>query len=170
LVSRSSIGSFAIRSTTLASSAGVGIVKRASFMWCADGVLFGSSNAHKKLRRMLVEEQKLDGVVSLPSGVFKPYAGVSTAILLFNTASSASSRWGGKCSTTSCTTSLYRFKLKSYPFPSISLLGTQKLCFVRDLSLSSFSLSCHRASTSGRLFLACSSAVSGPRSRPELVV
>lgn len=48
-----------------------------------DGVLFGSSNAHKTLRKMLVEEQKLDGVVSLPSGVFKPYAGVQTAILLF---------------------------------------------------------------------------------------
>ena len=48
-----------------------------------DGLLFGSSNAHKALRRMLVEEQKLDGVVSLPSGAFKPYAGVSTAILLF---------------------------------------------------------------------------------------
>jgi hypothetical protein len=48
-----------------------------------DGVLFGSSNAHKTLRRMLVEEQKLDAVVSLPGGVFKPYAGVSTAILLF---------------------------------------------------------------------------------------
>ncbi len=48
-----------------------------------DGVLFGSSKAHKELRRMLVEEQKLDGVVSLPSGAFRPYAGVSTAILLF---------------------------------------------------------------------------------------
>ncbi len=48
-----------------------------------DGVLFGSSKAHKELRRMLVEEQKLDGVVSLPGGAFKPYAGVSTAILLF---------------------------------------------------------------------------------------
>lgn len=48
-----------------------------------DGVLFGSSKAHKELRRMLVEEQKLDGVISLPSGVFRPYAGVSTAILLF---------------------------------------------------------------------------------------
>ena len=48
-----------------------------------DGVLFGSSNAHKELRRILVEEQKLDGIVSLPAGVFKPYAGVSTAILLF---------------------------------------------------------------------------------------
>jgi type I restriction enzyme M protein len=48
-----------------------------------DGVLFGSSKAHKDLRRILVEEQKLDAVISLPSGVFKPYAGVSTAILLF---------------------------------------------------------------------------------------
>jgi len=48
-----------------------------------DGVLFGSSNAHKTLRRMLVEDQKLDAVVSLPSGAFRPYAGVSTAILLF---------------------------------------------------------------------------------------
>ena len=46
-----------------------------------DGALFGSSNAHKELRRILVEDQKLDGVVSLPAGVFKPYAGVSTAIL-----------------------------------------------------------------------------------------
>jgi type I restriction enzyme M protein len=48
-----------------------------------DGVLFGSSGAHKELRRILVEDQKLDGIVKLPSGVFKPYAGVSTAILLF---------------------------------------------------------------------------------------
>ncbi|MGC2259594.1 MAG: N-6 DNA methylase [Candidatus Sulfotelmatobacter sp.] len=48
-----------------------------------DGVLFGSSNAHKSLRQMLIEDQKLDAVISLPSGVFKPYAGVSTAILLF---------------------------------------------------------------------------------------
>src|SRR5206468_1451605 len=48
-----------------------------------EGVLFGSSNAHKTLRKMLVEDQKLDAVISLPGGVFKPYAGVSTAILLF---------------------------------------------------------------------------------------
>jgi type I restriction enzyme M protein len=48
-----------------------------------DGVLFGSSNAHKELRRLLVEDQKLEAVVSLPGGVFKPYAGVSTAILVF---------------------------------------------------------------------------------------
>jgi type I restriction enzyme M protein len=48
-----------------------------------EGVLFGSSKAHKELRRLLVEDQKLDAVISLPSGVFRPYAGVSTAILLF---------------------------------------------------------------------------------------
>jgi type I restriction enzyme M protein len=48
-----------------------------------DGVLFGSSKAHKKLRKILVEDQKLDAIISMPSGVFKPYAGVSTAILLF---------------------------------------------------------------------------------------
>lgn len=48
-----------------------------------DGVLFGSSKAHKELRRLLVEEHKLEGVLSLPSGVFRPYAGVSTAILFF---------------------------------------------------------------------------------------
>ncbi|MDC0160554.1 type I restriction-modification system subunit M [Gemmatimonadales bacterium] len=48
-----------------------------------DGVLFGSSKAHRELRKILVEDQKLDAVISMPSGVFKPYAGVSTAILLF---------------------------------------------------------------------------------------
>ncbi|WP_253829137.1 class I SAM-dependent DNA methyltransferase [Prauserella aidingensis] len=48
-----------------------------------DGVLFNSSKAHKELRKTLVENQKLDAVVKLPSGVFKPYAGVSTAILCF---------------------------------------------------------------------------------------
>ena len=48
-----------------------------------DGVLFGSSKAHKKLRQTLVENHKLDALISMPSGVFKPYAGVSTAILLF---------------------------------------------------------------------------------------
>ena len=48
-----------------------------------DGVLFGSSTAHKALRKMLVEDHKLDAVISLPSGAFRPYAGVSTAILMF---------------------------------------------------------------------------------------
>jgi type I restriction enzyme M protein len=48
-----------------------------------DGVLFGSSKAHKDLRRLLIEENKLDAVIKLPAGVFRPYAGVSTAILVF---------------------------------------------------------------------------------------
>ena len=48
-----------------------------------DGVLFGSSNAHRDLRKMLVEECELQGVVKMPAGVFKPYAGVSTAVLIF---------------------------------------------------------------------------------------
>lgn len=48
-----------------------------------DGVLFGSSKAHKEIRQMLVDEHKLDAVIKLPSGVFRPYAGVSTAILVF---------------------------------------------------------------------------------------
>jgi type I restriction enzyme M protein len=48
-----------------------------------DGVLFGSSKAHVALRKILVENQKLDAIVKLPSGVFKPYAGVSTAIMFF---------------------------------------------------------------------------------------
>jgi len=53
-----------------------------------DGVLFGSSKAHKDLRRMLVEDHKLNAVVKLPSGTFKPYTGVSTAILFFTKTSS----------------------------------------------------------------------------------
>jgi putative type I restriction-modification system, M subunit len=48
-----------------------------------DGVLFGSSNAHKAIRKEIVENQKLEAVISMPSGVFKPYAGVSTGILIF---------------------------------------------------------------------------------------
>jgi type I restriction enzyme M protein len=48
-----------------------------------DGVLFGSTGAHKKIRKELVENQTLQAVISMPSGVFKPYAGVSTAILIF---------------------------------------------------------------------------------------
>lgn len=48
-----------------------------------DGVLFGSSNAHKSARKMLIDNCELQGVISMPSGVFKPYAGVSTAILVF---------------------------------------------------------------------------------------
>ncbi|WP_280166544.1 type I restriction-modification system subunit M [Priestia aryabhattai] len=48
-----------------------------------DGVLFGSSNAHKSIRKEIVENHKLEAIISMPSGVFKPYAGVSTAIMIF---------------------------------------------------------------------------------------
>ena len=48
-----------------------------------DGVLFGASKAHKQIRKEILENNKLDAVISMPSGVFKPYAGVSTAILVF---------------------------------------------------------------------------------------
>ena len=48
-----------------------------------DGVLFGGSKAHKAIRRELIENQRLEAVISMPSGVFKPYAGVSTAIVIF---------------------------------------------------------------------------------------
>ena len=58
-----------------------------------DGVLFGSSTAHKDLRQKLLDENRLDGVVSMPSGVFKPYAGVSTAILLFTKGAKTEKVW-----------------------------------------------------------------------------
>lgn len=48
-----------------------------------DGVLFGSSKAHLKIRKELIDNQKLQAIISMPSGVFKPYAGVSTGVLLF---------------------------------------------------------------------------------------
>jgi len=60
-----------------------------------DGVLFGSSNAHKKIRQALVEDNKLEAVISMPSGVFKPYAGVSTAILVFTKTAVSGASTGG---------------------------------------------------------------------------
>ncbi len=48
-----------------------------------DGVLFGSSKAHKDIRKEIIENHKLEAIISMPSGVFKPYAGVSTAIIIF---------------------------------------------------------------------------------------
>ena len=58
-----------------------------------DGVLFGSSNAHQQLRAELLENNQLEGIVSLPSGVFKPYAGVSTAIMLFTKGGTTERVW-----------------------------------------------------------------------------
>jgi type I restriction enzyme M protein len=48
-----------------------------------EGVLFGNSNAHQAVRKLIIEEAQLEGVISMPSGVFRPYAGVSTAVLVF---------------------------------------------------------------------------------------
>jgi len=48
-----------------------------------EGVLFGNSNAHKSMKKILLEKCRLDAVISMPSGIFKPYAGVSTAVLYF---------------------------------------------------------------------------------------
>lgn len=48
-----------------------------------DGVLFGSTGGHKSIRKEIVDNHKLEGIISMPSGVFKPYAGVSTAIMIF---------------------------------------------------------------------------------------
>src|SRR5258706_4489218 len=58
-----------------------------------DGVLFGSSRAHVEVRRRIIEENRLDGVVSMPSGVFKPYAGVSTAVLFFTRGAQTRNIW-----------------------------------------------------------------------------
>lgn len=58
-----------------------------------DGVLFGSSNAHAAARKLLVEENQLEAVVKLPAGVFKPYAGVSTAILIFTKGGRTTDVW-----------------------------------------------------------------------------
>jgi type I restriction enzyme M protein len=58
-----------------------------------DGVLFGSSHAHVDARRKLIEEHRLDGVISMPSGVFRPYAGVSTAVLLFTKGAKTERIW-----------------------------------------------------------------------------
>ena len=58
-----------------------------------DGVLFGSSKAHVAIRRKLIEENRLEGVVSMPSGVFKPYAGVSTAVLIFTRGATTDRIW-----------------------------------------------------------------------------
>jgi type I restriction enzyme M protein len=58
-----------------------------------DGVLFGSSKAHVETRRKLIEENRLDAVISMPSGVFRPYAGVSTAVLIFTKGDTTDRIW-----------------------------------------------------------------------------
>ena len=58
-----------------------------------DGVLFGTSNAHKAIRAKLLDQNQLEAVISMPSGVFKPYAGVSTAVLVFTKGGQTQKTW-----------------------------------------------------------------------------
>jgi len=58
-----------------------------------DGVLFGSSKAHQQLRKTLIEDNQLEAIISLPSGVFKPYAGVSTAVMIFTKGGETDKVW-----------------------------------------------------------------------------
>jgi type I restriction enzyme M protein len=58
-----------------------------------DGVLFGTSNAHQAVRKKLIEECQLEAVISMPSGVFKPYAGVSTAVIVFTKGGDTDKVW-----------------------------------------------------------------------------
>lgn len=58
-----------------------------------NGVLFGSSNAHKRVRELLMDKCKLNAVISMPSGVFKPYSGVGTAVLVFNKGEKTKDVW-----------------------------------------------------------------------------
>lgn len=58
-----------------------------------DGVLFGTSNAHIDTRKILIDKCNLEGVISMPSGVFKPYAGVSTAVVIFQKGGTTDSVW-----------------------------------------------------------------------------
>jgi type I restriction enzyme M protein len=60
---------------------------------CPDGILFGASKAHINLRKKLIEENRLEGVISLPGGVFKPYSGVSTGILFFTRGATTDKVW-----------------------------------------------------------------------------
>lgn len=58
-----------------------------------DGILFGASKAHVELRKTIIEENQLTAVISLPAGVFRPYAGVSTAIIIFTKGGSTNQVW-----------------------------------------------------------------------------
>lgn len=86
-----------------------------------DGVLFGSSSAHKALRKELVENQKLQAVISMPSGVFKPYAGVSTAVLVFtkSTSDKTDKVWFYDMETDGYSLDDKRTKLKASDIPDI---------------------------------------------------
>ena len=84
-----------------------------------DGVLFGSSNAHQQLRRELIENNQLEAVISLPSGVFKPYAGVSTAIIIFTKGGTTDQVWFYDLQADGYTLDDKRTPLKHNHFPDL---------------------------------------------------
>lgn len=96
-----------------------------------EGVLFGSTKAHKELRRTLVEDQRLEAVIKLPSGVFKPYSGVSTAILSFTRTDSGGTDDVWFYDVTADGRSLDD---KRTPLLDLNLLGPSPVSHIQDLS------------------------------------
>ncbi|MFH1311436.1 MAG: class I SAM-dependent DNA methyltransferase [Nanoarchaeota archaeon] len=84
-----------------------------------DGVLFGGSNAHKAIRKLILERCRLDAVISMPSGVFKPYAGVSTAVLFFTKGESTKNVWFYEMEADGFTLDDKRTKIKQNDIPEI---------------------------------------------------
>lgn len=90
-----------------------------------DGVLFGSTAAHKEVRKMLLEQCELQTVISMPSGIFKPYAGVSTAILIFTKGSPTERVWFYEMSSDGRTLNDERKRIKG-TFPLVDIVEGHK--------------------------------------------
>ena len=84
-----------------------------------DGVLFGNSNAHKSARKLLLEKCRLDAIISMPSGIFKPYAGVSTAVLFFTKGEPTEKVWFYKMEADGFTLDDKRNEIKQNDIPDI---------------------------------------------------
>ncbi|MEK6915586.1 MAG: class I SAM-dependent DNA methyltransferase [Nanoarchaeota archaeon] len=84
-----------------------------------DGVLFGNSNAHKSIRKLLLEKCRLDAIISMPSGVFKPYAGVSTAVLYFTKGEPTEKVWFYKMEADGLSLDDKRNEIKENDIPDI---------------------------------------------------
>jgi type I restriction enzyme M protein len=84
-----------------------------------EGVLFGNSGAHKRIREILLEDCRLDAVISMPSGVFKPYAGVSTAVLFFTKGEPTNKVWFYKMETDGFSLDDKRTEIEKNDIPEI---------------------------------------------------
>jgi type I restriction enzyme M protein len=84
-----------------------------------DGVLFGNSNAHKSIRKLLLEKCRLDAIISMPSGIFKPYAGVSTAVLFFTKGEPTEKVWFYKMEADGLSLDDKRNEIKENDIPDI---------------------------------------------------